>query len=159
LSDRKREILWRTLVFSRTLDGKDAPENWLSQFLVILNGPSYVPSDFALLHPELSGADLTQAFIQPFLEAVRRQILGRRWIFETEGGHLGLASHTASVGDYVCVILGCNLPMILRERMAIDNRSIPATTHGPAYLYDYMHGKAIEEVETSVLSLETFELL
>ena len=99
-------------------------------------------------------------YIQPFLQAVRQLEAGKRWLFETDGGNLGVANYGAEVGDCVCVILGCNMPMIMREhRMRKVDGRVEAQLHGAAYLHDYMQGKAIEELDTGQLTLETFDFV
>ena len=86
--------------------------------------------------------------------------MGKRWLFETDGGKLGVANYGAQVGDYVCVILGCNMPMIMREhRMRKVDGRVEAQLHGAAYLHEYMQGKAIEELDTGQLTLETYDFV
>ena len=48
-----------------------------------------------------------------FLTSVRSAILGRSF-FTTDGGYIGLAPIDTKPGDQVCILLGCQLPLVLR---------------------------------------------
>lgn len=50
----------------------------------------------------------------PFLNSVNRYGRGK-YFFATEDGEMGGAPKAARAGDIVCVILGCAVPLILRE--------------------------------------------
>lgn len=159
-NERKTETLWRTLVFNRNIDGTVAPDTWSSIFAVILQGPSLLPVEFEASQIGLSADNRVIAYIQPFLQATRQLRTGKRWLFETDGGRLGVANYGAMVGDYVCVILGCNMPMIMREReMRKGDEFVQAQLYGAAYMHEYMQGKAIEELDTGQLTLETFDFV
>ena len=168
--ERKTEILWRTLVMNRTIDGTVAPDTWSSLFAVILEGPSRVPSDFEAPQIGLSADERAIAYIQPFLQAIRQLRAGTRCLFETDGGRLAVANWCAmqltvayrggraAVGNYVCVVLGCNMPMVMRERkMRKGDEYVQARLYGAAYMHEYMQGEAIEDLETGQLTLETFD--
>ena len=158
--ERKTETLWRTLVLNRNIGGTVAPDTWSSMFAVVLEGPSLVPIEFEAPRTGLSAENRARAYIQHFLQAVRQLRAGKRWLFETDGGKLGIANYGAEVGDYVCVILGCNMPMVMREhRMRTADGRVEAQLHGAAYLHEYMQGNAIEELDTGQLTLETIDFV
>ena len=147
--ERKTETLWRTLVLNRNIDGTVAPDTWSSIFAVIVESLSPLPVELDVI-----------AYIQPVLQAIRQLQAGKRWLFETDGGRLGVANYGAMVGDYVCVILGCNMPMIMRERkMQKGDESVRGQLYGAAYMHEYMQGKAVEELDTGQLTLETFDFV
>ena len=158
--ERKTETLWRTLVLNRDIGGTVAPDTWSSMFAVVLEGPSLLPTGFEAPQTGLSAENRARVYIQPFLQAVRQLRAGKRWLFETDGGKLGVANYGAEVCDYVCVILGCNMPMIMREhRMRKVDGRVEAQLHGAAYLHEYMQGKAIEELDTGQMTLETYDFV
>ena len=158
--ERKTETLWRTLVLNRNIGGTVAPDTWSSMFAVVLEGPSLLPRGFEASQTGLSAENRARAYIQPFLQAVRQLRVGKRWLFETDGGRLGVANYGAEVGDYVCVILGCNMPMIMREhKVRKGDERVEAQLHGAAYLHEYMQGKAIEELDIGQLTLDTFDFV
>ena len=133
--ERKTETLWRTLVMNRSVDGAVAPESWSSLFAVIINGPSFVPAEFEAQQIGLSANDRAIAYIQPFLQANRMLHAGKRSLFETDSGKLGVANYGALVGDCICVVLGCNMPMIMRERgTRKDDELVQAELYGSGIL-------------------------
>ncbi|KAH6683053.1 heterokaryon incompatibility protein-domain-containing protein [Halenospora varia] len=190
--NRKTNSLWRTLVFNRTFDGDLAPDSWSSLFSVLINGPSSLPPlDTAIPTPHNHSASPSTAlsdpnstsnlphtleetkpdrearaaeFIQPLLQTIRNLRISGRALFLTEKNHLCIANGTTQVGDYVCVILGCAIPMVMQEvgeslttEGELGNRSTKAVLNGVSYLHEYMYGKAIEEVESGELKLEWFD--
>jgi hypothetical protein len=158
--ERKAEILWRTLVLNRKIDGTTAPDTWSSIFAVILEGPSLLPADFEAPQVGLSADNRAIAYIQPFLQATHQLRVGGRWLFTTDGGRLGIANHSAMAGDYVCVILGCNMPMIMREcEKRKGDEFVQAQLCGPAYMHEYMQGKAVEELDIGQLTLQTVDFV
>ena len=50
---------------------------------------------------------------RPFYESVFYSTMGRAF-FATAEGHIGLAPHRLRPGDQVCIILGCQSPLVLR---------------------------------------------
>ena len=168
--ERKTETLWRTLVLNRSIDGTVAPDSWSSLFAVVLEGPSLLPLECEIPQTELPSAeDRARAYIQPFLQAVRELRVGKRWLFETDSGKLGVANYGAKVGDSVCVILGCNMPMIMREHNVrkggnYDDEEeekvrVEAQLYGAAYLDEYMQGKAIDDIDVGQLRVETLNFV
>ncbi|KAH8687611.1 heterokaryon incompatibility protein-domain-containing protein [Tricladium varicosporioides] len=141
--NRKTNNLWRTLVFNRTLDGDQAPDSWSSVFSVLINGPSSLPprdtvitappDHFTSTSTALSDPNSTSnpphnleesksdrearaaEFIQPFLQTVHNLRISGRALFLTEKNNLCIANGTTKAGDYVCVILGCAMPMVMQE--------------------------------------------
>ncbi|KAH7319078.1 heterokaryon incompatibility protein-domain-containing protein [Rhexocercosporidium sp. MPI-PUGE-AT-0058] len=67
-------------------------------------------------------------------------------------GMMGLATQGVRVRDIICVPLGCPHPMIFTP---VDGHYIVV---GEAFVDGYMYGKAMGELETMQLKLETFEL-
>jgi len=158
--ERKTETLWRTLVLNRRIDGTVAPDAWSSLFAVIIKGPSLVPADFQAPQCDSSANSRAIAYIQPFLQAARQLRAGKRWLFETTDGRLGVANYGAMVGDYVCIVLGCNMPMVTRVRKTRKSDDfVQAQLYGAAYLHEYMQGKAIEELNTGQLTMESFDFV
>ncbi|RDW60748.1 hypothetical protein BP6252_12131 [Coleophoma cylindrospora] len=177
---RKTDILWRTLVFNRTFDGDLAPESWSADFSVLIHGPTtLLPlttttsqlQSTSTREPSLLAdtdnqyveavAKATQ-LIQPFLQAVRNLTICKRFVFLTENGHIGVANNSAKVGDSICIILGCSMPMVanVMDKGKTDPDVIGvtrATLCGAAYLHEYMYGLATDEIDTEQRELEWFE--
>jgi hypothetical protein len=43
------------------------------------------------------------------------QMIGGRKAFVSESGHCGLVPDHAETGDFICVLLGCDVPVIFRQ--------------------------------------------
>jgi hypothetical protein len=69
-------------------------------------------------------------------------------LFRTTKGHLGLGPRLAVQGDRVCVVLGCNQPLVLRL-LAVNQWSIV----GDCYVHDVADGSALLSSFTRQLSV------
>ncbi|KAL8923554.1 MAG: hypothetical protein Q9208_004500 [Pyrenodesmia sp. 3 TL-2023] len=72
-----------------------------------------------------------------YLNYVRNCVRGRCFI-TTKEGYIGLAPEAAKVGDKICVVLGCQMPLLLRP--SFDGRH---TVVGGCYVQGLMRGEAI----------------
>jgi hypothetical protein len=74
-------------------------------------------------------------------------IQGQR-LFTTRKGYFGISSAKTQVGDLACVLLGGNMPFILRPIDQLDcrlkNDSLFCSFVGQAYVHGIMHGEAIK---------------
>jgi hypothetical protein len=61
-----------------------------------------------------------------------------RRFFITEQGQIGLAPKEARRGDTICVLFGCSVPVVLREKQDIF------TFVGECYVDGLMHGEAVD---------------
>ncbi|MCJ1471782.1 hypothetical protein MMC13_000423 [Lambiella insularis] len=87
-------------------------------------------------------------YSEPYAYAMNHAANGRR-AFTSKQGHLGLGSAGVQQGDMVCVILGLEVPVILRRLSTIRYVFI-----GDAYVYGIMDGEAMKNdpaIETFVL--------
>ena len=73
-------------------------------------------------------------------------IQGQR-LFTTRKGYFGISSSKTQVGDLACVLLGGNVPFILRPidrpSCQLQYDSLCCSLVGQAYVYGIMHGEAI----------------
>jgi hypothetical protein len=74
--------------------------------------------------------------------------LGRR-LAVSENKHIGLASQRARVGDSICVLYGCSIPVLLRKDS--DGRW---TFVGDVYVHGLMNGEAVELMRKGTFSEE-----
>jgi len=77
--------------------------------------------------------------------------MGRRF-FSTKRGRMGLAPSTILVGDMVCVILGCQVPLIIQK---VNGHQVLV---GEAYVHGIMDGEVIEGLTEGVYKLREFLL-
>jgi hypothetical protein len=85
------------------------------------------------------------------IEDLAQLIFKRRFIL-SPGGIMGLAPEEAQVGDLVCVLLGCSIPVVLR---AIGKRF---RYIGDVHLHGYMSGRAVAEGNEGDLNIKDFEI-
>lgn len=104
-------------------------------------------SDQAILYPEFTQWLSTRpTSAESIPESVAREqasntvrICRSRYFLITERGYLGLGPMTLEVGDIVCVLLGGNLPFILRRQENDEYRLV-----GESYVHGLMDGGAMQ---------------
>jgi hypothetical protein len=67
-------------------------------------------------------------------------------------GDMGVEFWEAQVGDMVCILLGCSIPVVLRP---VGNHY---TLVGEAYIDGYMYGKGMIELDEGKYQLEDFDI-
>jgi len=72
-----------------------------------------------------------------------------------DNGILGMVPRQASKGDVVCVLLGCNIPLVLR---AVAGREAFELV-GECYVSGYMNGEALRDVEQGRGRVQEFLLV
>jgi hypothetical protein len=78
------------------------------------------------------------------------QMIGGRKAFVSESGHCGLVPDRAEIRDFICVLLGCDVPVILRQvedhynfigescvRGLMEGQAIGALDRGDVHLQDF----------------------
>lgn len=155
----KKEEFFRTLICDRTARGLRALKIW-SEAFAILRRPSRVPVGYKTqcsTSDAPSRIERARSFVGPLFTAAENTFRGDLWLFLTQKGRLGIANKNAKVRDKVCVLLGCNMPLVIRQTNPQQKEEvITATVHGSAYLHYYMDGKAIEDLDAGRLNLTTF---
>jgi len=85
---------------------------------------------------EIPDSDAAELDIRHHLVGYRRKIcVGNR-------GYCGLVPDSAQVGDIVCVLFGCDVPVVLRE---LETNKFSFV--GESYIHGIMHGEAVECLE------------
>jgi hypothetical protein len=73
---------------------------------------------------------------------------------------LGLVPDYADKGDYICILFGCSVPVVLREVKHVLTSTQDKGTHyefvGECYVHGMMDGEAVEAVAAK--DYQTFEL-
>ncbi|KAB2581148.1 hypothetical protein DBV05_g146 [Lasiodiplodia theobromae] len=120
---RKRRLnpdqFWRTLVADRYMlpdqsFDSPAPAAFAQLFDLIFDehpDTSCIPADFL---PAAPPATRLERFVAP-LAAQMGQVLATRRVFVTEGGRTGVGPAEAAVGDVAAVLMGGEMPFLLRE--------------------------------------------
>lgn len=104
---------WRTLVADRGRDGRNPPVYYSrackeSFFKGGLSSGSVNTTD--LINNERCSV------VAQFCRRVQAVIWNRSLIKTTQTGRLGLASQNVQGGDFVCILYGCSVPVILRYK-------------------------------------------
>lgn len=86
--------------------------------------------------------------------AIHTGVRGRRLVV-LDGGHIGAVPEEAMLGDTVCVLLGCSVPVCLREASSSDEWTLV----GECYVDGYMHGDAIVERDSGKAMEKTYLLV
>jgi hypothetical protein len=85
------------------------------------------------------------------MKIARIEAVEQRRFFITHSGFMGLGPVQAKVGDKVVVVIGVNVPLILREETTIERYAVV----GEAYVHGLMDGLAVDENRWDALE-ETF---
>ena len=160
---------WHVLVGGRTVDGQCPPSTFGSicrclfqqRSTGLINVPEILEffqgiSSELLSMPKELLADITQyedAF--DFFQRLQACCCGRRLVAASDN-RMGLAPSKADIGDLVCVLLGCDVPVILRR---MDDSKEEYLFIGEAYFQGIMDGEALEQVDAGKLSLREFILV
>lgn len=86
--------------------------------------------------PERDMNDLTEEELT-FLEEIGMAMLHKRLLC-THEGYIGMAPHDTRKGDEVCLLLGCRVHVVLRERPKGGYELV-----GEAYVHGIMKGEAV----------------
>jgi hypothetical protein len=103
------------------------------------------------------------------LEAVEEQKIYLQYVFDCCAGrqlflfegsqaqsplrfNMGMCPKETAEGDLLCVLLGCKIPVVLRPR---DGYYMVI---GEAFVPDYMHGEAMEEMARGICHLQSFTI-
>jgi hypothetical protein len=104
--------------------------------------------------------NLTTKERQHFWEADAKQAIAlacmRRKLFATKEGYLGLGPVDAQVGDVVCVLFGCSVPVILRNTGSeSESRWVFV---GESFVTGVMDGELVEDMRQERVQKEYFRL-
>jgi hypothetical protein len=117
---KSQDDFWRTIVADKTDTGHRAEAEFGKAF-----------------RPFIDGHETSSIPTQPFSDAVTRAVMGRRF-FITRKGYMGLGPADVSLGDLVCILPGCQVPLLLR---AVDGGQVLV---GEAYVHRMMSGEVME---------------
>ena len=136
LDPYKSDALWRTLVTNRYIFGKahtpgpksPAPIDFGKRYEVFRDRLR-VPKSF---QPELPYLQRKQEYVKPLVQSLQ---VGNQRFFITQGHRIGLGPQELQQDDMVVLILGADMPFIIRSR---------GTHHqliGPSYVHGIMNGE------------------
>jgi hypothetical protein len=146
------DTIWRTLCAGRGEKGEPVQPFYRAAMLHLLQISSPEGEDDLIEH--MSSIDIEELLetdipdhVRRFLEVVRDVIWNRRTFRSTEkegiGAPLvGLVPQNARIGDHLCILYGCSVPVVLRKLSSTENE-LRWQLIGDAYVYGHMDGEAI----------------
>jgi hypothetical protein len=84
-----------------------------------------------------------------------KQAMYHRRFFTTIHGYFGIGPRTLVPGDRIAVLLGCTLPLLLRQ----TERSGHYRLVGECYSHGYMNGEAVEGIQAGKWASSKISLL
>jgi hypothetical protein len=158
------DTIWRTLCADRDEKGEPAPRFYRVAMLHLLHISTVAPEpdDSTNLLDHISSIDIeellgteTPNHVKIFLTVVRDVIWNRR-TFRSKGNYrtdiplIGLVPQNARVGDQICVLYGCSVPVVLRK-LSVSNDKSCWQLVGDAYVHGIMDGEAIRSASSERL--------
>jgi hypothetical protein len=168
------DSIWRTLCADRDNKGERAPCIYRDAML----GIARINNGNHELHPDTSpiasrtSIDVEELLQHPGLSApckefllVARDVVWNRRTFRSKPladmgkALVGLIPQNARVGDRICILYGCSVPVVLRKHIVPDEGYYWQLV-GDAYVHGVMDGEAIERVSEEELQRKemVFEL-
>lgn len=147
------EGFWRTLVADRGPSGQNAPSWYTRAFLYCLHqvGPFRDINTNRLISE--CEAEAEASLVVDFLHRVQSVIWNRKFLVSKDNKWIGLAPMAAQVGDIICVLFGCSVPVVLRPQTGGWFQLV-----GECYVYGIMNGEVCETAKSSGYSEQEFEL-
>ena len=145
--ERRFDGFWRTIITDMNSFGQNATQtkegaqfrSWMASW----DPTAFEPED-------LAGGSGVQQFAN-FIASFQQATANRR-LFVTEEGHMGLGPRLTEPGDLVCVLLGSEVPFVLR---AVDDYFMLV---GECYCQDVMEGEAVRGLDEGKVVLRDFVL-
>ncbi|KAH4805150.1 hypothetical protein HBH61_163500 [Parastagonospora nodorum] len=133
---------WRTLCADRDGNGDPAPDSWVSameNLLVMLNSETASVIDIE----ELLDTDIPE-LVRTYLLVVRDIVWNRRTFRSDINSYgkqfVGLVPPNARIGDQICILYGCSVPVVLRKLESPD-QTLQWQLVGDAYVHGIMDGE------------------
>lgn len=142
LSEPPPDWFWSFLVANRGSDGKKATQSW--EFAC--KDAFKLRTDSKSLETDLSTRTDINRVTAEFLRRVGAVVWGRRMASTRHYSSFCLTPHDTNVGDLICILFGCSVPVILRTR----------NTQYVLIGECYVHGVSHAVLEDSTLSPAQF---
>jgi hypothetical protein len=148
------EAFWTTLVAGRGPKGSTLPSwyNRAFKYCLLLRDSGDINTNriIDMMPPESS-------LIIDFLQRVQSVIWNRKFFVSSNNNYIGLAPQVAQVGDLICILYGCTVPVLLRRQEDIDGKEYFQVV-GESYVHRMMDGEALAIRKATGIGEENFEL-
>ncbi|KAN0114446.1 Heterokaryon incompatibility protein (HET) domain containing protein [Hyaloscypha variabilis] len=145
------EAFWRTLVADRGPNGSFTPSWYSRAFLYCLQHIS--PTGDIKTNRLIAESEAESSLFVDFLQRVQSVIWTRKFLVSKKRNYIGLAPKPAQVGDLICILFGCTVPVVLR-RCEDEKGAVYFQLVGESYVHGIMDGEAV----AAGFSEEEFEL-
>ena len=153
---------WRTLICNRaepsyqTSEGRyqisyEIDEGWYRSMFDVMRGVSAIPQGFTEGLP-LSEEKL-QRYVAPLVAVLDNRMAGRRFFRSGDAvGMMGMGPARTQLGDHICLLMGCDIPILLRSE---GDHFILV---GEACVLGFMRGEADADIQSRKLPLRKFSI-
>ena len=145
--ERRFDTFWRTIITDLdSFNQKATQDREGAEFRLwmLSSSPSAFEPDDLSVPPNMQQ-------IVHFLASFQQATANRRF-FVTGEGHMGLGPRLTEPGDLVCVLLGSQVPFILRK---VENHCMLI---GECYCHGIMEGEAVQGLEDGEVALQDFHI-
>jgi hypothetical protein len=97
-------------------------------------------------------SEAAEVEFQAFYSSIQGLLMSRT-IFQTREGHLGIGPDFTEPGDFLCLLMGCDAPVILRRR---ENGSYMFI--GDSFVSEFMRGDGMRGLKAGRYSLTKFSM-
>ncbi|PMD13389.1 hypothetical protein NA56DRAFT_612283 [Hyaloscypha hepaticicola] len=151
--DELPDAFWMTLVAGRGPKGSTLPSwyNRAFKYCLLLSPTGNINTN-RIIDEMKSQSPL----VVDFLRRVQSVIWNRKF-FVSSNKYIGLAPPAAQVGDFICILYGCSVPVVLRRQEDMNGKGFFQVV-GESYVHRIMDGEALATAKASGIFEEDFEL-
>ncbi|KAJ4369964.1 hypothetical protein N0V83_005728 [Neocucurbitaria cava] len=166
------DAIWRTLCADRDSEGQTASSSYRIAMLYLLEASTNASNrkNFTNVFEQISSIDVEElletdlpGYVMEYLKVVRDTIWNRRTfrsmvVDDEEGVLVGLVPQLAKVGDQVCILYGCSVPVILRK-LSGDTKDPHWRLIGDAYVHGVIDGEAMRSASPQTSEVVEVEFM
>lgn len=135
------ERFWRTLVADRGPNGSNVQSWYRRAFLHCLAERTI--NDDINTRALIKACEADSTLVVDFLQRVQSVIWNRKFLVSKKLGLIGLAPMAAQENDFICILYGCSVPVVLREQKLGEETFWELV--GECYVHGMMDGEAMEQ--------------
>jgi hypothetical protein len=149
------EDFWRTMVANRDCYGGNPPPFYSTVCSNVFRRQAE-EDEIDLLSVRESKLDMIQ---HEMLQRVEAVVLNRRLTRTERHSLLSLVPEKSQVGDLLCVLAGCSVPVVLSRRTKYGDEEGYYTLVGESYIHSMMEGEAFDLQSDYSIPWETFKIV
>lgn len=152
VADTRINAFWRTLICNRAEPPYQIEESWYRSMFDVARGAVALPTS-NLANSALSDEDKLQIYVAPLVASLDNRMSGRCFFGSGDDvGKMGIGPAHMKIGDQICLLMGCDIPIILRSEG--DHFLLV----GEAYVHGFMQGEADTAIQSRKLPLRRFSI-